>query len=217
LAEIVNHPKKYHIKLDPIPVKPYFTAVDIGFQINLAQAAEMANISLTELYLLNPGYNRWSTDPDGPHQLLLPIEVLSIFENNLIKQTGKHSKVARHTVKSNETLEQISKKYHTTKTSILAANHISYTQVQPSQVLLIPKNTHIIPLQEHNENIKKRSLKSRFNGQLYIVKAGDSLWKIAKNYELSVNQLILANKDLNNSLRPGQKLNIPNPRATATG
>ncbi len=142
LAEIIKNPQKYQIQLEPIPLQPYFAEVDIGFQINLAKAAKMANISLTELYLLNPGYNRWSTDPAGPHKLLLPITKLTTFENNLIQQTGKHSNVVKHTVRNHETLETISRRYHTSTMAIKLANQLYHNIVAPAQVLLIPKNMY---------------------------------------------------------------------------
>lgn len=213
LAEIVKNPKKYHIKLEPLPIKPYFTEVDIGFQINLAKAAKMANISLTELYSLNPGYNRWSTDPDGPHKLLLPISKLSTFEGNLIQQTGKHSNVAKHTVQDQETLEMIAKKYHTNSTAIKLANHIQQNSVTPAQVLLIPKDTHMVSPSLHASRVNNRRLRHR-KANTYIVKSGDSLWKIANNYKLTVNQLMMANKNIKDNLRPGQHLKIPNKTAT---
>ena len=36
-------------------------------QIDLKIAAKLAGTSYDELIALNPGYNRWATDPDGPH------------------------------------------------------------------------------------------------------------------------------------------------------
>lgn len=213
LAEIIKNPEKYRIKLDHFPIKPYFTEVDIGFQVNLAKVAKMADMSLTDLYLLNPGYNRWSTDPDGPHKLLLPIAKLSVFEGNLIQQTGKHSRVVKHTVKENETLEMIGKRYRTNATAIRLANHMNFNTVTPAQVLLIPQNTHIVSPQLHASRLKHRRMRQAPN--THIVKAGDSLWKIARQYKMTVNQLILANQDLQHNLHPGQRLQIP--KITATG
>lgn len=208
LAEIVQHPQKYHIHLDPIPLNPYFSEVDVGFQINLAKAAKMANISLNELYLLNPGYNRWSTDPDGPHTLLLPIANLSAFENNLVKQTGKHSKMMKHTVQQEETLEAISRQYYTTAHAIRLANHLQQQDIIPKQVLLIPQNTYYISPLQHVKNTKK-SYTTPENLHHYIVKSGDTLWKIAGEYHVSINQLKLVNNGLHTVLQPGQTLQIP--------
>ena len=214
LAAIVKNPHKYKIKLKPLPVKPYFTEVNVGFQINLAKAAKMAGITITELYRLNPGFNRWSTDPDGPHKLLLPIEKLATFENNLLKQTGKHSKLVRHVVKPNESLASIGTQYHSSAHAIKIANDLDNLLVSTSQVLLIPKNTNIITKTAHAAHVKALHLKYSNSG-LHIVKNGDSLWKISKRYHVSIDQILLANKQINNQIHPGQKLHIPTTKIAA--
>ena len=48
---------------------------DIGGQLDLALAAELAGVDVDTVYQYNPGYNRWSTDPTGPHSLVMPIDV----------------------------------------------------------------------------------------------------------------------------------------------
>ena len=58
----------------PIANEPYWEMVDTGSQLDLSVAAEIAaEISIDELYLLNPAFNKWSTHPDGPHELLVPL------------------------------------------------------------------------------------------------------------------------------------------------
>lgn len=83
LAEIIANPRHYGIKLPDIKSGPYFVAVNLSTQIELAHAAQLAEISLQEMYRLNPGYNRWATDPNGPHRLLLPVEKIEKFRQNL--------------------------------------------------------------------------------------------------------------------------------------
>src|SRR5690606_25387789 len=60
LAQIVRDPEQFGLDVPAIADEPYFTSIDVGGQIDLAQAAEMADISLEELYLLNPAFNRWA-------------------------------------------------------------------------------------------------------------------------------------------------------------
>ncbi|MGB1110769.1 MAG: transglycosylase SLT domain-containing protein, partial [Gammaproteobacteria bacterium] len=71
MAKIIADPAKYGIDLPPISNEPKLAVVETGGQLDLAIAADMAGISLDELYRLNPGFNRWATDPDGPHRLLV--------------------------------------------------------------------------------------------------------------------------------------------------
>ncbi len=52
----------------------------------------------------------------------------------------------------------------------------------------------------------------------YTVQAGDWIYKIARNCNVSVSALIAANPNINpNVLSPGQQLNMPGPGATPAG
>lgn len=73
VAELLAEPEKYGITWQTIENKPYFTQVDIGGQLDLATAAGLADLSMDDLYTLNPAFNRWATAPDGPHHLLVPV------------------------------------------------------------------------------------------------------------------------------------------------
>ena len=83
VAEIVAHPEKYKLSLQAIANEPYFAEVNIGKQIDLALAADLAGLNMDEIYTLNPGYNRWATDPDGPHTLLIPLAKEESFQQKL--------------------------------------------------------------------------------------------------------------------------------------
>ncbi len=74
VAELVKRPAHYNITLSPIDDSPFLAVVDVGSQIDLALAAQLAEISTDEMYQLNPGFNQWATTPDGPHRLVVPLE-----------------------------------------------------------------------------------------------------------------------------------------------
>ncbi|NND47613.1 MAG: transglycosylase SLT domain-containing protein, partial [Woeseiaceae bacterium] len=67
LVEIVADPEKYQLTLPVVPDEQQFMVADIGSQLDLALAAELAGVDIDTVYQYNPGYNRWSTDPSGPH------------------------------------------------------------------------------------------------------------------------------------------------------
>jgi membrane-bound lytic murein transglycosylase D len=69
VSEIVAHPERHDIALTPISNEPAVAVVDLEHQVDLALAAELAEIDIETLYALNPGFNRWATAPEGPHRL----------------------------------------------------------------------------------------------------------------------------------------------------
>lgn len=79
LAQISKNPERYGVHWAYIPDLPYFAEVRIEGQMDVAQAADLANISSDELYLLNPGISRWATPPGGPHRLLVPVDQANEF------------------------------------------------------------------------------------------------------------------------------------------
>lgn len=83
LSAIVANPHKYGVTLPFIPNRPYFGVLQLNQQLELTRIAQMANVSLTELYELNPGFTRFATEPASRYQLLLPTDKIGIFETNL--------------------------------------------------------------------------------------------------------------------------------------
>lgn len=83
LAHVIGQPEKHDILLPEIENKPYFTPVTLDTALNFQQAAKCADIHITELKRLNPGYKRSNIRFKGPRELLLPIANKEIFEYNI--------------------------------------------------------------------------------------------------------------------------------------
>ncbi len=88
LATIIANPERYPLKLPSVKNQPYWGEVDLDAPIDLIRAAHLAKVSVKTIYALNPGYERGITDPYGPQRLLLPLNKVSEFQNNL-SQTSK--------------------------------------------------------------------------------------------------------------------------------
>ncbi|MCV6615539.1 MAG: transglycosylase SLT domain-containing protein, partial [Cellvibrionaceae bacterium] len=83
MAEIVARPQAYRVSLHPILNQPYFKRFDLPYQLDLSQAAKLAQLPMDEIHLLNPGYSRWATDPSGAQHLLIPLSRAQQFRQNL--------------------------------------------------------------------------------------------------------------------------------------
>ena len=140
LAAIIRKPKSYGLNLPDIANQPYFAPVNIGFQLDLTTAAKLAKIPLTELYRLNPGYNRWTTDPSGPFTLVLPIDKIDAFKQSLANLPSEHRVTrTRHSVKPGDTLSRIAKHYGTKVQVIKSLNHLNSNTLHIGQALLLPE------------------------------------------------------------------------------
>ncbi|MCQ9050536.1 lytic transglycosylase [Vibrio diabolicus] len=212
LADVIANQDKYGLNIPAIPNKPVLTLVDPKEQLDLAIAADYAGIGVKELQSYNPAYNQWSTAPEGPHQLLIPVEKKETFLTKVEKNRGKGMKVARYKVKSGDSLSVLANKYGTTTKVIRRANGLSNNNIRIGQYLLIPTSTKDDAKYALTAQNRLSKTQSRVRGQLkltHVVQSGESLWSIARENKVSYKSLAKWNgmgpKD---PLRVGQKLVI---------
>lgn len=212
LADIVANQEKYGIEIPPIANRQVVELVNPKEQLDLAIAANYAGISVKELQSLNPAYNQWATAPDGPHQLLLPIDNVAQFNSAASKNRGKGMKVVRYKVKSGDTLSVLAEKYNTTAQVIRTANNISGNNIRVGQHLMIPASTRDDKAYALSASNRLAKTQSESRGQYkltHTVRSGDSLWSIAKANKVSHQSLAKWNgMGPRDTLRVGQKLVI---------
>ena len=202
--------------LNSIANKAYFNVIDVGSQIDLAQAAEMANITTDEMYRLNPAFNQWATDPQGPHHLLIPIAHLNTFNSNLAKlPSSKRVSWERYTIVPGDSLLRLANRYHVSVELLRTINNIDGTMIRAGKTLMIPiasKDAAAYTLSAAQRVIARQNQINQTQASKrveYKVKSGDSLWKIAKKYKVSIKQIASWNKLSSKSvLQIGDKLNI---------
>lgn len=139
LAKIIKHRGTYPINLPTIEDKPYLTQVDVGSQIDLSHAAQLAGMEMQELRQLNPGYSRSATDPSGTHTLILPINKVDDFKQKLallprVERVSYQSYKAKHV----ESLSTIAMHFDTTAAKLRELNHLKFNYVKAGRTLLVP-------------------------------------------------------------------------------
>jgi membrane-bound lytic murein transglycosylase D len=220
MRRLVANPEDYGIAFSPIPNEPYFARVDTGGQLDLTLAAELAGITLDEVYELNPGFHRWATDPAGPHFLLLPRDTAEAFSKNLeLLSPDERVRVSLHKVKTGESVATIAQKYKTQSVVVRDMNALD------NGAPLVVGSELRVPTAVVNLPAKVMLAAARVDGHggrsarrpgVHVVRSGDSLWRIAKRNRMDVATLARLNgMGPGDTLRAGQKL-VLNTRAPST-
>lgn len=216
LAQIVKDPAKYGMHLNPIADERRFVEVKVGRQIDLARAAELADMPLTELYLYNPGHNRWATDPQGDQTLLMPAELADTFRQVLgTTPEEQYAPTAEYEVVDGDTLESIAQKQQVSTEILRMVNHLSGDAVSPGETLVVPQTLRALAPNESTYEPRIVALNGAaanggfFRSSTYTVRSGDTLSTIARKQHVSARDLARWNHiSMSKSLRVGQRLTV---------
>jgi len=158
--------------------------------------AQKYKVSVDEIYKLNPESQSGIKDSQ-----ILKIPVHSAEKQNQNQQTT-------HIVGAKETLFGLSKQYGISVEALQNANPVLANGLQIGQELVIPQNASNISKTETTNSSKAA----------HLVVAKESLFSIARQYNVSVQDLENLNKNLlQNGLQIGQTIAIPNKRKTLDG
>jgi len=111
----------------------------------------------------------------------------------VLRYIGQDIGDSLYTVSKGDSLWSIAKKFNISVEELKAANNLSSNLLNIGQKLTIPQSEQPVP----------------GDYTIYTVKAGDSLYKIANNYDISVQTLIDYNDLSSTNLSIGQKILIP--------
>lgn len=207
IKTLVANPSAVGVLLPELANEPHFEIINTGGQIDMARAAELAGLTTDQLYVLNPGINRWATNPEGPHRLLLPVDNAAAFSTALA-DLGDRDRVewSRHEVRTGETLGQLAERYRTTASVLREVNELSGNLIRAGQALMIPHATDNLSAYTQSVDARAERQQNRAREgqrQLHEVYPGESLWSIAQLYSVGVRELAVWN-----AMAPGDTLSI---------
>jgi membrane-bound lytic murein transglycosylase D len=206
IRDIVATPEKLGITLKSIADEPYLTSVDINSQLALADAAKLAGMDLEELLQLNPGFNRGTTAPDGPHELLIPLDKADRFATQ-VAQLPSEERIqwVRHRIRRGDTLGGVALRYGTTIRVLRQFNKLRGNLIRAGHYLVIP-----IPARtkSHRQNAL-RDVAARSKTTIHTVTNGDNLWTLSRRFGTTVRHLCNWNGISDRALlQPGQKITV---------
>lgn len=250
----VNYVMNYtaeHNLYSATPKKTYFEVdtVILREPLTYQQLTQVLDVTVEELEYFNPMYRK-NMIPGGGYALTLPKSKIGKFINNeneiyaMIRSNEEQKRVAMeasipketqvyHTVKKNEKISTIAKKYGVTVADLKSWNYINPKKgLKPGRKLVLyvresqqkPVNPETVPAEKDpNENSVAENKTGKGNTNTptaavkksttqvayYKVKKGDNLYKIAKSNGMTVDELKKMNKLTDKSkLLVGQKLKV---------
>jgi len=207
VAHTLQNREAFNQEFEPISNTAYFEVIKLDKQIALDKVASLSGTPDAVLAQLNPGYLRPATPPNGPHNIALPIEQVALFQQQLAADGSVFDiQWTKHKIKSGDTLSEISQKYKTSTSAIKKLNNMRNSSIRVGKTLLIP-----LPQQYAKTFNVDTQAKQRYKGPKFAhtVKAGESLWAIARYYNTDTKTLSQWNNiGVRTPLQTGQKLEI---------
>jgi len=117
---------------------------------------------------------------------------------------AQQKKYVSYTVKDGETVKSIAKTYHITSKELLQLNPDINKNLAPNTVIIVPN------LNYGNADTKVKEVKEAQNDKkTYYVLPKDTLYGISKMFGITMEELIAANPQIADGLKPGMELVIP--------
>ncbi|MFD2190030.1 transglycosylase SLT domain-containing protein [Pistricoccus aurantiacus] len=148
ISAIVADPKRYAVNLPAIEDSPAFAQVPLNAPLSLAQAAALADVSRSELEMLNPGLLNNRADPRQIASLLVPVDSEAALLAGLDRLESGPGSVAtlasndggrRYRVRRGDSLSLIAQRHGVTLASLRRHNSLAGDTIHAGQTLHIPQ------------------------------------------------------------------------------
>jgi membrane-bound lytic murein transglycosylase D len=227
---IAKNPKLYGFEFEPEQPLSY-EKVLLKHPIDLRRVAEWTGSPIDDIETLNPELRRWTTPVRLPsYEVKVPIGTGDLFRARLAEVSPDDLTTFQwHSVKRGESLLSISRKLKVRQADLAEANYLSVrARIQPGQQLIIPRApTTLLAATPDNPEpeavlavsrrvvsdaamLEATSAASRLEPQklTHRVKAGDTLFSIARLYNTTVEALKSWNAIRGSRIKIGDRLTI---------
>ncbi len=222
VKNIVTNPEQYGLQIKTIANQPYFTSVSAPSKIDVKLAAKLSGVSMSEFTQLNPAHNRpVMSNSNGQQNILLPVGKEQEFASNLASYDKSLVSWQTYRAKRGEPLSNVAKKYGVSVAELREVNDLSSkARLKSNQPLLVPapdgnKEALVLETPIASEDLGQ-STKTEDRPAVkrqYVVKRGDTAFKIAKRNNMTTQQLLALNGLKSAKLRHGQSLVVGNASA----
>jgi membrane-bound lytic murein transglycosylase D len=140
--QIVLDPQAYGIVLPELENHPYFVALDIDNDIDVAVVIKLAEIPEEEFHNLNPSFNKPVILSNANQQILLPFAHAEIFQANLKSYNKPLSTWTAVKIVKTESVDQVGKTLGVDVDTLRSVNGIPKgMRIKAGSTILIPKTS----------------------------------------------------------------------------
>jgi membrane-bound lytic murein transglycosylase D len=183
-----------------------FDVVTVDKCLDLKTVAGSVGCSVADLKALNPELLRQFTPPNKKnYQLRIPKDSKKKFLAAYDKMpSSKETSFVKHKIRRGETVSTIARKYGVSQYAIFETNNLSRrSKIYTGKHIVIP-----VP-NDRDYTRKKNRSNYTAQGDIYIVRSGDTVWDIARAFGKTTSQIRrLNNLDRRARIYVGQKLYI---------
>ncbi len=231
VKNIVLAPATYGIDLESVPDQPYFTTVKAPAKIDVKVAAKLAGMSVEEFVALNPAHNK-PVAVASTGTLVVPVDKAEAFQENLESYDKPLVSWTTYTAKKGESIDTIARKHGLTRAQLRAVNDTlkldKRGRLRAGGPVLVPMrhptatiHTASISVPTASTGAAPRAAASRPSAaaraaqlaaasRTYVVRAGDTLYGIARRFDTAVDTLRHLNRlSVRSPIYPGLKLRLP--------
>lgn len=195
---IAKNPEKYGFPPESSgPLR--YEEVPLERQTHLRLIAKAAGVPYEELKALNPELRKEMTPPNYKDYIIkLPYGMKQAFIENFSKLPATETYIVR----KGDNLALIAKRFGTTVQSLQEQNSLGKkTLLRAGAILTVPYLPEAPAPHVVAENVKKQII--------YRVKRGDTLWDIAKNFNVRISEIRRWNDLMDGEhIRPGDRLKL---------
>jgi membrane-bound lytic murein transglycosylase D len=220
---IAKNPAQYGFDILPHTAAPTEN-VTLPAAVDLRRVAEWAGVAVDEIQQLNPELRRWTTPiREGSYSLRVPQGTATRVQDGVTASApGQLNALQWHTVKSGESLATISRKLRVSRSDLAEANYLKTSaRVRPGQRLVVPRMPAAALLARAAQTDDGAAPVAGIAAEVedlpatvYRVRAGDTLFAIAKRHGATVDQLKQWNSLKGSALSIGARL-VVQPARTA--
>ncbi|CAI8829857.1 LysM peptidoglycan-binding domain-containing protein [Methylocaldum szegediense] len=214
VAKLFAEAEQYGIDLHHIPNEALFKPVKIDTKVDLALAADAADISLDKLYELNPGFKHRYADVEGSYRLFIPADKkISEFKQELERLAqqsqspnqgrpsiadeliaARDSKVTgTYSRRVDENRKLLKGKSSNSAEKGGGRRRVAVAASKPNGKVVSANGKIVSKIRSENSvalaSASRKPAASLGKQSTYTVQAGDTLWSIAKKNSVDVEQL----------------------------